>query len=96
MMFPPMLLRVKIDQPERGLSLWIPLFIIMPVLGVIALVLFIITLPFVLLIYLFTGRFRWLGVMFKAIPVLSRCLFALRGLKVDVNGENERVFISFV
>ncbi len=95
MNLPPMIMRVKIDQPDRKVNLWLPLFLIFPVVTIIMLVLLIILSPLILLAAIIFWRFGWSRLLIFSFPVVIGCVFALRGLKVDVNRGRERVLISF-
>ena len=88
-------MRVKIDQPDTRVNLWLPLFFILPIVFIIGLSLFVLLLPLILLASVIFWRFGWFRLLIYSLPVVIGCLFALRGLKVDVNGGSERVLISF-
>ena len=94
MSFPPMIMWLKIDQPNTRVNLWLPLFIICPIVFIIGLSLFLLLLPLILIVSVILWRFGWVRLIFT-FPAVIGCLFALRGLKVDVNGGSERVLISF-
>ena len=96
MSFPPMIMRVKIDQPDTRVNLWLPLFIICPIVFIIGLGLFLLLLLLMLLGAIIFQRFGWLRLLIYSFPPVIGCLFALRGLKVDVNGGSERLLISFI
>ncbi len=92
---PPYLMRVKINEPDsKRINLWIPLFIILPFITVIAIVTMLILAPFILIATIIFWRFWWFKPLVFAVPLFLGCLCALRGLEVDVNNNNEKVFIS--
>ncbi len=98
MNFPPMVMRIIIDRRDRGINLWLPLFIIAPFTFIILFAIFLLLLPLILIgaIVMWIIGLRWpIRMFFKAIGVSTAIMFALRGLKVDVNSGTERVFISF-
>lgn len=91
MNWPPMLLRVRFPAGDGNWGLWLPLFLIYPLLIVLSLI----ALPLVLLAALIlypTGKSRLLllaGVYFWDV------LFKLRGLKVDISGSSRDLLIDF-
>ena len=95
MNLPPYLMRIHIDKPDsRKIHLWIPLFIILPVIAIILAPIMLIMAPFVLIAAVVLWRFGWGKMLLIAPPVVLGCLCALRGLEVDVNNSNEKVLIS--
>ena len=96
MNLPPMTMRLILPrQGKIGINLWLPLFIIVPIVAVIALALFLILLPLMLIAVVILWRFGWVKLLILSFPAVIGCLSALRGLKVDVNQGRERVLISF-
>ena len=92
---PPYLMRIHIDKPDsKKINLWIPLFIILPVIAIILLPFILILAPFVLIAAVVLWRFGWGKMLLIAPPVVFGCLCALRGLEVDVNNNNEKLLIS--
>ncbi len=89
---PPMLLHVKIKNEKSDFGLWLPLFLLIP----LALVVLIILSPLILIAVLVLWPSGWgkLGLLALWAAVVSFC--ALRGLKVDVQGRRENVYISVV
>lgn len=81
-MIPPMLLRLRIQEPgEKNVRLWIPLFLLWIFLAVIAIVLS----PFLVVIALtlvFFAKGRELLIFLKA---LMEMLASLRGVRIDVS-----------
>lgn len=92
MNWPPSVMRIRIQrQQHRGIGLWLPLFIILPIVFVLTLALA----PLVLLAAAILWR-RGLGrLLLIGGPMILNCLCALRGLEVNVENEKECVFISF-
>ncbi len=84
-MIPPILMRIRI----RRIGLWLPVFLVWPIL----LVLWLLLLPFVLVWAVATGRLRrgWLMVL---APVVYRVICAMRGFQVDVRDDQNTVQIS--
>jgi uncharacterized membrane protein YqjE len=92
MKWPPMLAYVKIKGKKHGFGFWVPMF-----LGVlIMLAFFIAFLPLTLLVVLIlwpTGWGRW---VVEAIKTGYVMLCSTRGLKVDIQGPHETIYISVV
>ena len=96
MNFPPMIMKLIISpQGKRGINLWLPLFIIFPIVFVIGFILFLLLLPIMLIASVILWRFGWVKLSILSFPAVIGCLSALRGLKMDVNQGRERVLISF-
>lgn len=95
MNLPPYLMRIHIDKPDsKKINLWIPLFIILPIIVIILLPFILILAPFVLIAAIVLWPWGF-GKMLLIAPLLVfGCLCALRGLEVDVNNSNEKVLIS--
>jgi hypothetical protein len=94
MMWPPMLMHVKIKNEESDFGIWLPLFLLFP----IALAFLIILSPLIIIAIIVL----WPSGKGKLVPF---CLWAafisvcsMRGLKVDVynQAKNEMVFVSVV
>ena len=90
MMWPPSVLRLRVDNRQRHFGLWLPLFLIWPVLLVLGLVFW----PIMLIIVIVFWR-RWWRPLLLVGPVLLYLICALRGLEVDVAGPSETVKIYF-
>jgi hypothetical protein len=89
---PPLLMHVKFRGEKSNFGLWLPLFLLIP----LALVVLIILSPLILIAVLVLWPSGWgkLAVLALWTAIVSFC--ALRGLKVDVRGRREDVFISVV
>ncbi len=95
MNWPPMVMRIKISQPERRLNLWLPLFIMFPIAFIITVALFLLLLPLILIAAAVFWRLGFWRPLFFFWPAVLGCLSAMRGLEVDVDQNQERIFISF-
>jgi len=95
MKWPPYLLKIAFRNHRRGFALWLPLFLIGPVVLVFLLAIVLILLPFALLAMLFSWRVGWWRPMLFSMPAILRLLCHLPGLKVDVEGKEGRVYIAF-
>jgi hypothetical protein len=92
MNWPPMLMHIKIQSKKGKFGLWLPLFLLIP----LALVILIILSPLILIAILVlwpSGWGRWALMSLKAAFV---SFWALRGLKVEVQGRNECVYITVI
>lgn len=89
---PPMLMRVKIQNDNRKFGLWLPLFLLIP----LALVVLIILSPLILIAILVLWPSGWGKLALHGLPASWSVFCAIRGLKVDVRGRKESVFISVV
>jgi hypothetical protein len=95
MSWPPFSLKLRFENKDHSFGLWLPLFIIGPVVLLFLLAVFIILLPFALLSFLFTWETGWLESWALGIPALLRLFVNLRGLKVDVDSPEGVVYIAF-
>jgi hypothetical protein len=91
MMCPPSIMWVRIRNRRRRFGLWLPLFLIWPVVLVLGLVL----LPLLLICAAVLWPTGWGRPLLLGGPVIFSLLCALRGLKVEVNQPSEQVLISF-
>jgi len=87
----PLILRMQLAGPKRrSIRLWVPLFIVWPILLVLAIV----TLPLLLLVaivLILIGRAAWLRTSWA----LCRIVVASRGLQIDTYTQaGQRVFVS--
>jgi hypothetical protein len=91
----PFTMKLKIVNKDHVVGLWLPLFIIGPVVLLFLLAVFIILLPFALLSFLFTWETDWMESWLLGIPALLNLFANLRGLKVDVDSPEGVVYIAF-
>ncbi len=90
MTLPPSILRLQLRGPQRRIRLWLPLFLLWPPLAIVGLILA----PLVLLAAVVLWPRGWGRPVLMAGPALVRLVFALRGLKIEVDGPEQTVFIS--
>ena len=95
MNWPPYMMKLRIKNPRHGFALWLPLFLIWPIALAFFLAAFLILLPFALLATLFTWQTGWWRPLLLGIPAIIRVLCSLRGLTVDVDGNDGQVQIIF-
>lgn len=93
MMCPPSILRLRIHNRSRHFGLWLPLFIIWPVILVLGLVL----LPLLLICAAVLWPSGWGKLVLLGGPALLGLLCAMRGLNVEVKQplEETLVLVSF-
>ena len=94
MKWPPYLLKMQLEDRRHSFGLWLPLFLIWPVIMVLGLVVFLILLPFALLSVLFTWSTVCARPLFLGVPALLRLVCCLPGTRVDVGGANGRVYLA--
>ena len=90
-MYPPMLLRLRIMQEERRVSLWLPLFLAWPLAIALGLAL----LPFLLLAIIALWPSGWGRRLLVGSMALVSVACALRGLAVEVENPKAQVTIVF-
>jgi hypothetical protein len=95
MSWPPYLLKLHIKNPDHNFGLWLPLFLIWPIVLACLLAAFFILLPFAALTIIFTWRLGWWRSVILGIPALCRVFCNLRGMSVDVGGNDGRVEVEF-
>ena len=89
---PPMLMHVKIRGERRGFGLWLPLFLLLP----LALALFIILSPLLLIAILVFWPSGWRKRALHIFGAAFGVVCSMRGLKVDVQGNHHCIYISAV
>ena len=90
-MFPPALMNLRILKPEKRVRLWLPLFLLWPLLPVAAAI----AVVAVLLAALFTFRFRRMVDHFRTGGEILKALCLLRELRVDVKDPKEEIRVAF-
>ena len=96
MRWPPYLLKLQVHNREHDFALYLPLFLIWPVVLIFLLAVFLILLPFAALALIFTWRWGWLRSLILAWPLLFRLFGQLPGLEIDAGGRDGQFYISFV
>ena len=91
MIFPPFLLRLLVQTPQRRLSLWLPQVLVWPVFALVALL----VAPVIIIGAAVTWSRGWGKPVLLAGPRLLGLFCALRGLDVTVDKPPKRVVISF-
>ena len=95
---PPMLISLKFrsnkDENARGFGLWIPLFIVVPIALILLLALFLVMLPFLLVSLAFTWQMGWWRWLIFGIPAFFKTMYALTGLKVELEDHRQKIHIA--
>jgi hypothetical protein len=89
---PPMLMHLRIQNEKKKFGLWLPLFLLLPLVLVVLLILS----PLILIALLVlwpSGWSKWALLALRA-AFLSFC--SLRGLRVDIQSGSQYVYISVV
>ena len=89
---PPMLMHMRIQGEERGFGLWLPLFLLLP----LALVVFIILSPLILVSVLVLWPSGWGKRALLISKAALEIFWEMRGLKVDVRKGRQIVSFSVV
>jgi hypothetical protein len=92
MSWPPMLMHIKIKSKGTKFGLWLPLFLLFP----IALVIFLILSPFILIAVIVLWHNGWGKLALFSLWAAFVACWSLRGLKVDVRKPDECVLISII
>ncbi len=91
MIWPPSVLRVKLRSRDRRFTLWLPLFLVWPLVFALLAILG----PFVLVLAILVWPLGWGRPLLLTGPLLFRLFCSLRGLEVNVEKPSEQVLISF-
>jgi hypothetical protein len=92
MNWPPMLLHLKFPTEEGCWGLWLPLFLIYPLLFVLSLV----AAPFLLIAALALWPAGKAKMPLFLLPYSWNVIFKTRGLMVDVRGDGRDILIDFI
>ena len=94
MNFPTMVMRVIINHRDRGINLWLPLFIIGPFVFFILFAIYLLLLPLMVLASILLWRLDLWKPYLSFWHVFFTFSAALRGFEVDINNENQ-IYIAF-
>ena len=89
---PPMLMHLRFQGEERGLRLWLPLFLLLP----LALVIFIILSPLILIAVLVLWPSGWGKMALLVLKTACEIFWSIRGLRVDIQSSYQCVYISVI
>ena len=94
MMFPPLLMNVRVreDNDRFGIFVPLPLFLLLP----IALVIFIILSPLILVAAIVTWPSGWGRAGLQALWAACGIYCSIRGLKVDIRGPQTLVKVTVI
>jgi hypothetical protein len=92
MTFPPSVLRLRVRTAEHASpTLWLPLFLVWPLL-----LLLLLTLALVVLLAAIALEPRQIARAFRFVGALFAVVCGLRGVHIDVEGRRAQVQISFL
>ena len=94
MKWPPYIMKLRFYNGRHHFGLWIPLFLIGPVVLVLLLPIFLIMLVVTLLELIFTWQWQWLRSVVIAVPAIYGLVCSLPGVVVDVDTQDVKVNIS--
>ena len=89
---PPMLLYVRIRGERRGFGLWLPIFLLLP----LVLAVFIILVPLILIAIPIFWPTGWRNRARHIFGAAFEILCSMRGIKVDAQSDHDCVYISAV
>ncbi len=95
MNWPPYVMKLKVRNPRHDVGIWLPLFLLGPIALVFLLAFFAIVLVFAILATVFTWQLKWWRPVIVGFPAVLRVLWSLKGLAVDVQGNDGQVEIKF-
>jgi hypothetical protein len=89
---PPILMHMRIQGERRGIGLWLPLFLLLP----LALVVFIILSPLILVATIVLWPSGWGKRALLTLRASVDIFCSMRGLSIDVHSGRQSVSISVV
>jgi hypothetical protein len=92
MNWPPMLIHIRIKNKDANFGLWLPLFLLVP----LALAVFLVLSPLILIALIVLWWLGWGRMALLGLKAVFVTFWYLHGLKVDIQGRNETVFVSIV
>jgi hypothetical protein len=95
MSWPPYLLKLHIRNPSHNFGLWLPLFLIWPIVLACLLAIFLVLLPFAFLAMIFTFELGWWRPVIMGLPAICRVFCNLRGTTIDVGDSDDHVEVEF-
>jgi hypothetical protein len=93
---PPYLLKMSIQNHRHNFKIWLPLFLIWPIVLAFLLAIFLVLIPFALLSILFTWQPDWLRWVLRVVPTMLRLFAHLSGLLIDADRSQRHAHIEFV
>jgi hypothetical protein len=94
----PMIARIHIKNPDEdegeNFTLWLPLFILVPLALILLLVLFLVALPFLLLATVFTWQIGWWRWVWFSITALFKTMQESSGLSIHVEEDRQEIYID--
>lgn len=88
----PLMMKLKIPREgKKPFNIYLPVF----VAWILVFAVFLLCLPFILIAGIFTWHLGYGKIALAAFPMVFHLLWHMRGLKIDVEGKNETVYMSF-
>ena len=91
MIWPPSILRIRIQSGRRGFRIWLPLCLFWPPAAVVMALLA----PLVIVLAALVWPFGWGRPVLLTGPLLFKLFCSLRGLEMAVESAPQQVLISF-
>ena len=92
MSWPPMLMHIRVKNHNKSFGLWLPLFLLLP----LALAVLIVFSPLILIGVIVLWPSGWGKWALLALWGATVSFWSLRGLKVDVQGPKDTVYVSVI
>ena len=87
---PPMLMHLRFQGNERGFGLWLPIFLLLP----LALVVFIILSPLILIAVIVLWPSGWGKRALLVLKAACEIFWSIRGLRIDIQSSDQCVYIA--
>jgi hypothetical protein len=99
MKIPPMFVSLKFGR-NKGESLnrfrlWVPLFVVVPIMLIILLAMFLVALPFMIISVIFSWNLRWWHWLALHVRAFFETCNALGGLEIELADGSKEVYIAF-
>jgi hypothetical protein len=92
MIRPPVWMRLQVYKKDRRTGLWLPLFLLWPVVLAVLLILS----PLILIAVVVLWPFGWGEWVVRVLGAAGRIVCSLRGLRVDIQNRYQTLYISVV
>ena len=90
---PPLIMKIKFPREgKKPFCMYLPVFLA----WVLVLAVFLLCLPFLLIAAVFTWHQGYGKIVLAAFPMVFHLMWHARGLKIDVEGKDGLVFMSFM
>jgi len=89
---PPLLLHLRVPTKNGFFEIWLPYFLIYPLLAAFLILLS----PLVFPVWLFRGFSDRVQPLLLAGPYLFLLLWRMKGLVIDIDGRHQKFMLSFI